>query len=75
LLIRKSKLIALGLETGVSVPNGMSCSEDAFLRRRIRCLDDMIYQGYLEFTREFFLVFTLQSQKTDISVDGIFLHS
>jgi len=64
----------LGLETGVSVPNDVSCSADNFLRRRLRCPDDMTCKGYLEFTREFFLLFTLQSQKTDLSVDKVVLN-
>jgi len=56
------------------VPNDVSCSGDVFLIRRLRCPDDMIYGGYLEFTQEFFHLFTLQSQKSGTSVDRVFLH-
>jgi hypothetical protein len=72
-LFRKMITSGLGLETGSSVPNRMSCSGDAFLRGRLRCPDDRNYEGYLEFLREFLPLFTLQSQKIDISVDGVFL--
>jgi len=61
-------------ETGVSVPNHVSSSGDAFLRGRLQCPDDMTYIDYLEFMREFLALFTLQRQKTDISVDRVFLH-
>ena len=74
LLLRKSTSIVLALETGASVPNHMSCSGDAFLRGRLRCQDNMNYKGYLEFMREFLPLFTPQSQKTDISVERVFLH-
>ena len=46
------------------MPNDVSCSGDAFLRHRRRSPDDMTYKGS----------FTLQSQKTGISVDRVFLH-
>jgi hypothetical protein len=55
-------------ETAVSVPNHVSSSEDAFLRGRLRCPDDITFKDYLEFMREFLPLFTPQSQKTDISV-------
>jgi len=74
LLLRKTKLIALGLDTGVSVPNDVSCSGDALFSRRLRCPDGIIYKGYLEFTREFLLLFALLRQNSDISVDRMFLH-
>jgi hypothetical protein len=61
-------------DTGVSVPNHVSTSGDAFLRGRLQCPDDMTYKDYLEFMREFLALFTLQRQKTDISVDRVFLH-
>ena len=73
-MLRKTKSVVLCFYTGVSVPNDVSCSGDAFLRRRLRCPDDMNSKGYFEFTREFFLLFTLQSQKPDIPVDRVFLH-
>jgi len=74
LLLRKTKLFALGLDTGVSVPNDLSCSGDALFSRRLRCPDDITYKGYLEFTREFLLWFILRSQEPGISVDSVFLH-
>jgi len=61
-------------ETGASVLNDVACSGDAFLRGRIRCPDDMNYKECLEFTRESLPLFPLQSQKTDISVDRLFIH-
>jgi hypothetical protein len=74
LLLRKTTSFALGLETGVSVPNDVSCSGDASLRSRLRCPDDMNYKGCLEFMREFLPLFILQRQESDISVDRVFSH-
>jgi len=74
LLLRKTMSDALVLETGSSVPNRMSSSGDAFFRGRPRCTDEMNYKGYLEFMGEFFPLFTLQSQKSDISVERAFLY-
>jgi hypothetical protein len=74
LLLRKMITIALGLQTGVSVLNRMSSSGDAFLRGRLRCPDDMNYEGYLEFRREILPLYILQSRKSEISVDRVFFH-
>jgi hypothetical protein len=74
LLLRKTITIVLGIKTGASGLNRMSSSGDAFLRGRLRCPDDMNYEGYLEFMREFLPLFTLQSQMSDISLDRVFLH-
>ena len=54
--------------------NRMSCGGEAFLRGRLRWPDDINYKDYLEFTREFLPLFTLNSQKIDISVHRVFLH-
>jgi len=68
------KSVVLCFYTGVSVPNDVSCSRDALLRRQLRCPDDITYKCYLEFTREFLLLLILWSQKPGISVESVFLH-
>ena len=73
LLQRKMKSVDFGLKTGVFMPNDV-CRGDAFLRIQLRYPDDMTYKGSFEFTREYFLLLTLKSQKTDIPVDRVFLH-